>query len=300
VRLWLISEHFGGDLRSARAGWPFLPPLGVACWRGELNVCKWLYGHGAAPDITRVNEYGATPMIMACEQGHMSVCKWLFGVGGVEVVKKAKNDGSSPLWWACKTGNLPMCEWLFEVGATKDITKANTNSGATPMYVACEGGHLSVCKWLYEVGAAEDITKANNTGRTPMGIACLHGRLSVCKWLVFNGALNTPPPAQHDDGHVDQAIVERVTSDPSSSVSRLTLLAWAQQVVAIHHTFSLVVLHTSVNLPESHHQVSPDQRCYLPRLRRSDMVRIGMFLDVEMGRRLRNAREFAEALKVIV
>ena len=87
MRLWLISEHFGGDLRSARAGWPFLPPLGVACWRGELNVCKWLYGHGAAPDITRANEYGATPMIMACEQGHMSVCKWLFGVGGVEVVE---------------------------------------------------------------------------------------------------------------------------------------------------------------------------------------------------------------------
>ena len=59
------------------------------------------------------------------------------------------------------------------------------------------------------------------------------------------------------------------------------------------------MLCASVILPDSHQQASPDQRCHLPRLPRSVIVvlqRLAEFLDVEMGRPLRNVREFAEAL----
>ena len=75
-----------------------------------------------------------------------------------------------------------------------------------------------------------------------------------------------------------------------------TLLAWAQDVAATHHTFLHVVLRASVILPNSHHQASPDQRCHLPRLPRAVLERLGDMLGVKMGRQLRNAREFAEAL----
>ena len=34
----------------------------------------------------------------------------------------------------------------------------------------------------------------------------------------------------------------------------------------------------------------PDERCHLPRLRRSDFLLIALFLDVVMGRRVRNVR----------
>ena len=129
-----------------------------------------------------------------------------------------------------------------------------------------------------------------------MWIACSNGHLSVCKWLVFKGALNTPPPDQHDDGHVDQAIVKRGTR----LGNRSALLAWAQDVAATHHTFLHVVLRASVILPDSHHQASPDQRCHLPRLPRVVLERLGDMLGVEMGRRVRNVREFAEALAVVV
>ena len=187
---------------------------------------------------------------------------------------------------------------LYEVGAAADITKAD-NDGYTPMYAACNEGHLSVCKWLYEVGAAVDITKADDGGNTPMYLACSYGHLSVCKWLVFNGALNTPPPAQHNDGHVDQAIVQRDTRNDNHR--RPALLAWAQDVAATHHTFLHVVLRASVILPDSHHQASPDQRCHLPRLPRVVLERLGDLLGVEMvGRWVRNAREFAEALTEIM
>ena len=134
-----------------------------------------------------------------------------------------------------------------------------------------------------------------------MYIACSYGHLSVCKWLVFNGALNTPTPDQHDDNHVDQAIVKRDTRPSWRGGERPALLAWAQDVAATHHTFLHVVLRASVILPDSHHQASPDQRCHLPRLPRVVLERLGDMLGVEMvGRRVRNAREFAEALAAIM
>ncbi|MEC9207993.1 MAG: ankyrin repeat domain-containing protein, partial [Pseudomonadota bacterium] len=236
---------------------------------------------------------------------------------------------------ACQRGHLSGCQWRLAAGAAADITTAS-NRGFTPMYVACEMGHLSVCQWLFEVGAAEDITKAIDDGTTPMSMACENGNLSVCEWLILNGALNFLPPVdevvgenefateitpifdslassislvstsnspQHQlplsfqtklllMGHVDKYIVKRDTR----SCYRPDLFAWAQQVVATHHTFFHTVLRASVILPDSHQQVSPDQRCHLPRLPREVLQLLGDMLGVKMGRQLRNAREFAEAL----
>ena len=201
---------------------------------------------------------------------------------------------------------------------------------------ASQKGELGVCKWLHKNGAAEDVTKANSSGFTPMYIACQEGHLSVCKWLVLNGALSFLPPVaevvgenefaaaitpildslassisllsssnspRHQFllsfqtkllliGHVDEYIVQRDTLRGH----RPDLLAWAQQVVATHHTFFHAVLRASVILPESHHQAPPDERCHLPRLPRGILERLAEMLGVEMERRLRNVREFAEAL----
>ena len=109
-------------------------------------------------------------------------------------------------------------------------------------------------------------------------------------------------------GHIDRGITQ---CDPQSYAEnegafhekginhRPALLAWAQDVAATHHTFLHVVLRASVILPDSHHQASPDQRCHLPRLPRVVLERLGDLLGVEMGRRVRNVREFAEGLAAI-
>ena len=77
MRAWLKKEGFQeGDLRSPDSRYPFMHPLGYACHKGELNVCKWLHAHGAAPDITEVNQFGETSMYVACLKSHLSVCKW--------------------------------------------------------------------------------------------------------------------------------------------------------------------------------------------------------------------------------
>ena len=300
ARAWLAEVGFAeGDLRSEiTIDEKMKCPMAWACQSGELGVCKWLHKNGAAEDVTKANTTaGATPMYLACQEGQLSVCKWLFKVGATADMTKANNNGVTPMFIACENGHLPVCKWLFEVGADGDITKAD-NDGATPMSIACQHGQLSVCQWLFEVGAAEDIPKKNKYGSSPMRKALRNGHLAVCHWLVFNGALNTPPSDQHKDGHVDQAIVKRDTR--YGKRHRPALLAWAQDVAATHHTFLHVVLRASVILPDSHHQASPDQRCHLPRLPRVVLERLGDVLGVEVGRRVRNVREFAEALAVIV
>ena len=213
----------------------------------------------------------------------------------------------TPMAQACAEGELNVCKWLYNHGAGEDISGAN-NHGETLMSFACEKGHLSVCEWLYKVGTDEDISRADNNGNTPMYWACMNGHLSVCEWLVLNGALNRPTSstaaAAEDEGdndqagHVDPAIAQRDTT----SNRRPALLDWAQGVVNTHHAFLHAVLRGSVILPASQRHGPPDDQCLLPRLFRSDhsiMHRVGSFLGLETGRRLRNAREFAEALSAL-
>ena len=231
-------------------------PMARGCYKGELNVCKWLYDNGAAEDITKANNHGDTLMHMACYGGHLSVC-----------------------------------QWLFEVGAAGDIIKTD-NRGFTPMHEACDGGHLSVCQWLLEVGAAGDITKASNRGFAPMHMACDGGHLSVCQWLVLNSALNDPTSEQ-----VDEAIVQGAARCMQTyNHTRPKLLSWARDMIDTHDIFLNVFLRASVILPASQQHAHSSAQCLLPRLHRAVLERVSWFVGVEVGRRVRNVREFMEAL----
>lgn len=249
VRAWLKKQGFQeGDLRSEANldYYGMTTPMARACLMGKLHVCKWLHDHGAAADITSVDD-----------------------------------EGNTPMYWACQHGHLPVCKWLYQLGAAADITNAD-NYGQTPMLIACAEGRLLVCEWLFEVGATADITEANNDGHTPMSYACQQGHLSVCKWLVFNGALNRPTPA----GHVDQAIVERDIAH-----HRPALLAWAQGIVADHHAFRDAFLPGAL----SKQHCSAHLWMLIAQTFQELIVEFA-WGRVENGQRLRNAREFAEAL----
>ena len=163
------------------------------------------------------------------------------------------------------------------------------------MHRACEGGHLSVCQWLFEVGAAGDITKTNDDGYTPMHRACEGGHLSVCQWLVLNSALNDPTSEQ-----VDEAIVLGAARGMQTyNHTRPKLLSWARDMIDTHDTFLNVFLRASVILPASQQHAHPSARCLLPRLHRAVLERVSWFAGVEVGRRVRNVREFKEALEAL-
>ena len=56
--------------------------MNVACLRGRLLVCQWLFKVGASADVTNSDRGGCTPMWLACWEGHLPVCKWLFSGRG--------------------------------------------------------------------------------------------------------------------------------------------------------------------------------------------------------------------------
>ena len=169
------------------------------------------------------------------------------------------------------------------------------------MYITCQEDHLPVCKWLVLNGALNFLPPVDEVvGENEFATAITPILDSLASSISLLSTSNSP---RHQlllsfqtklllIGHVDKYIVKRDTR----SNHRPDLLAWAQQVVATHHTFFHTVLRASVILPDSHQQVSPDQRCHLPRLPRAVLQQLGDMLGVKMGRQLRNAREFAEAL----
>ena len=90
VRAWLVAQGFRSaeirrekkfhDANEKYSKSIWMHPMARGCYKGELNVCKWLYDNGAAKDITKTDSYGYTPMHWACDDGHLSVCQWLFEV----------------------------------------------------------------------------------------------------------------------------------------------------------------------------------------------------------------------------
>ena len=90
-----------------------------ASQKGELGVCKWLHGNGAAADISKVNKYGATLMSIVCRKGHLSVCKWLFEVGAATDITRMV-QGWTPLRIAFYKDHIPICHFLILNGALSD------------------------------------------------------------------------------------------------------------------------------------------------------------------------------------
>jgi ankyrin repeat protein len=258
--------------------------------KGQINVCKWLHAHGAAPDATSWDKQGVTSMHLACSSGHLSVCKWLFEVGAAADITKPDTHGATPMWVACRGGHLSVCKWLFEVGAAQSITTPN-KYGSTPMLKACNNGHLPVCEWLFEVGAAADITKTNKCGESPMFWASQGNHLHVCTWLVFNGALNNP------SGHVDRTIVYNTTRK-HGRLYRRGFIAWADCIVAAHRAFRFGflpgTLFTAKKRGSAHLWMLASQGAAFSRMFKG---LVASYLgNVVTGRRLRTAREFGEAL----
>jgi len=235
-----------------------------------------------------------------------------FEPGDLRSVKKASKNREwvASMMQACEKGKLNVCKWLYNHGAVKDISFYEYGSDSRRlMHVACENGDLPMVKWLFEEGAAQDIDLETDEwymNETPMGNAYQfrnkptseHKKYySLCKWLVLNGALNRRcPPFK---GHIDRRMVIKTAFDNLFDPVRSNLIAWTQGAVSMHRTFLHVVLRASVVLPASQQHAAPDDRCRLPRLFRTDhliMRRVGSFLGLETGRRLRNAREYGETL----
>ena len=87
----------------------------IACEFGHFEIVQWLHAHGAAMDVTRPSNNGATPMFIACEFGHFEIVKWLLTHGADTDVMRPGYQGKTPMDIACFKGHLNIVQHLIRL-----------------------------------------------------------------------------------------------------------------------------------------------------------------------------------------
>ena len=118
----LVASHSGGYEMS---------PMGHFCWKRDLPMVRWLYVNGAD---TRDENVGLFfPMYMAVMHGRMEICEWLWDHGAAQDVKRmtiSRIGSYRPLHDTfCRPERRNVSRWLILRGALcKDDDSGELNS----------------------------------------------------------------------------------------------------------------------------------------------------------------------------
>ena len=196
-----------------------------AAFAGELNVCKYLWDHGAAGTIRTKSEGGScgTPMSGACFKGHLDVAQWLFEMGAAVDIRTPNNYGWTPMLATCANDEIGTAKWLFKMGAAEDIFTKD-NHGYSPMVTAILFGSFDMVEWLCQVGAAEDIVFHHDEHMSAFEAAERTGNFDMVALVMLEGG--SPP----------DLIIQVPARDLPGAQAHFQLL------LAEHATFTSVVL----------------------------------------------------------
>ena len=182
------------------------------------------------------------------------------------------------------------------------------------MQLASLGNHSAICQWLVLCGAlneqAQPLTVASpSPSRQRSESSGSVDEAELPDAAPLHEQPRHPPLLLREllqgqslgENHVDPLLVLHSTelrAVRDSTHHRTSLQTWAHRLLAVHHTFLHVFLRASVVLPRR--RVSPRRRCFLPSLPTEASRCVAQFLGVEVGRRLRNVREFVAVMDLVL
>ena len=93
-----------------------ITPMGYFAWKGDLLMMRWLYVNGA--DTLSVYVVAYFPMRLAAINGNLDVCEWLFEHGAAGDIKRRSGYGFTPLSTLFdESDKRDVCRWLILRGA---------------------------------------------------------------------------------------------------------------------------------------------------------------------------------------
>ena len=144
-------------------------PLIAACWKGQLEVVKYLVNTAKA-DVNCKRVDGAPAMQIAVQLGHLDILRFLVEEGAVV---------GKYLAFAAQLGHLPVVQFLLTQPFTNEDFSESLESAA-------HEGHVDTLDTLLQHGKV-DLTHMLDDKHSLLRVAVHHGRLPVVKLLVEKG-----------------------------------------------------------------------------------------------------------------
>ncbi|CAB9509388.1 Ankyrin Repeat Protein [Seminavis robusta] len=155
------------------SSWTLITPMTHFCYYGDLPMCRYLLSRGGL--TTRSGREFWFPMYAAAFRGNLDVCKWLFENGAQEEVRTANSDGHSPLsvcWGTRNKERIAMRNWLLMNGAIQDEDgniHETTLRSLRPRYKKAKRRGSTTCKegkWVYDhphvLSWSQDVLKSRS------------------------------------------------------------------------------------------------------------------------------------------
>ena len=292
----------------------------IACFCGHVPIADFLYNEAGQKDhVRKENQSGSTPLHFACLGGHLECAQWLLGAGAAGDISKADNNGNTPMLAACSKGHLHIMKFLYECGAARDVFVSN-HAGSTCLNIASSTFWFAdTWKWLVLHGACNrdhgghvlrEVVQRETPRLRPwaaLGKETNKRRRDMLAWAkevlashdcwLYCFLMGTLPSvklqtAAHHLRELRQLVQEgTIPQDADDHLLQVSSLLLRGRMAAENG--------------EGHR--SPGVSPLVWRLGTLDEITalnikslIADFVGIERGRNLRNAREFAECLTVVI
>ena len=204
-----LSSKFSNDVEVLSEA------LKQPCYRGYLDVVKWLGGHTAA-DVNYKGEW-MTPLTAACVNDHLDIVKYLVETCHADV-NLPDSYGDTSLTRACHCVRMSVSMYLLCEVSDLDVNIAKSD-GNTALHLAvwCSKYNNTqlhkACEYRYDVTEVlslvyvrgHKINVQDNAGDTPLHRACFFGNSDIVETLMLAGADET---ITNDEGKTPAQVAE--------------------------------------------------------------------------------------------
>ncbi|XP_063414737.1 ankyrin-3-like [Mytilus trossulus] len=219
-----------------------------AIWKDSLKDVKDFIAKGVDVNRAAIIEYEdfMPPLSLACQRGNFEIAKFLFENGADLSIPGS--DGKTALHYVCegdehreeKKGELfKILKYLVDHGANIDI---KDNMGCTPLFTACEVDDINMVRLLIQSKCDINVNTVN--GYSAMKVACRNAKF----WSYWHGRALCNTATKVDPNEFPPIQITKMLLQANANMTDATLLPTAVQFGDPNLVRELIGLGMDVNM----------------------------------------------------